>query len=1416
MSSAKPIAEAAIKIEGVRDDKIIVLGQGVTDAQGFFTWVPKPVAETRIARVIVTKGLDTLVLDPDAAPSQYSAENWTKPDTTWLDAATDPETERAPSMRNLCHVFTERPIYRPEEPVHIKGIVRLWRDGTLNLTKNGGTLIVSGPSNAEWRIPVKIDAAGGFYHKFDAQTPATGDYSVRFEPDGAKPKKPADDADADAAKDSEDKADADAAPAENTAAASTEDTNICGQFPFKKEAYRLPTFEVVLNGPTTVSLDGTFNVDMLARYFAGGLVAERPVKWRAVQFPYTWTPPGREGFLFSTDARFSSDAKFKSSAVLDRDARTDAGGAARLTFDTRIEPTAQPRRYSIEATVTGDDDLQVRNVQNVIALPAFVLGIKIPRYVERPGTISPEILALDGKGDGLAGQEMTIRFIKRNWVSRLQASDFAQGSAKYVTQTIDDVLIERKITSTKDALTQSFDAKDAGVYVVQLEGYDKIGRRQQVSVDFFVGGQTPVTWAKAPAQSANVTTDKDAYAPGETATLVVQSPFQNARALAIVEQPNGQFRTDWVEIQNGFGRYPITIAPEQMPRLAVHFLVMRGRLPETPGAVANAPFDLGKPVTIAATKWITVTPVKNTVVAALDYPAKARPGQEVEVGLRVTDDLGKPIAGEATFWMVDQAVLSLAKERPLDILPSFIVDRPTIMAARDTRNMAFGIIPLEEIPGGDASIDEWGAENNVSVRKNFTPVLIYLPSVKIGADGIAKIKVKLPDTLTMFKLRAKVTSGSARFGVATGEMLVRQELVAQPALPRFLRSGDRFDLGVVARVVEGPGGFGKMAISANGLTLDSAADQRFEWTQNKPARIEVGARVAEPAPGAENLRIRFGLEREADRARDTVEIVLPVKPDSTPIRRYAIVDVPAGKSITIPAITDGVRAGSFQRNVTLAADPSLVRLVAGLSSLVEYPYGCTEQRIALASSTLALKSFTPLLMAAGLDKRIADDVRNTMRSIDQAVDSDGLVAFWPRGRGNVSLTAWSYGFLIAAEKAGEPIDKALAERLANVLKISLRSDYTRLIGGEELRERVAALAALAQGGKLDEGYAAELARRAELMPNDAMAEILFTVAKMPGADRGMVNALTESLWARVRTLSRNGTAVYAGLAGDDGDPLILPSETRSLAEILRATAIAAPADPRLGLLRDGLVGLADAQGWGSTNADASAIRALAASWQRPASAIPVALSGASAQRIVLDANNPVVRVQGNDPAALVLTNSGTANVVALVDTRFEPQEVGGKAPARSEGFAITREAFRVPGSNAPMERLVADADGIIRLKTGDVIEEMVEVTNPEDRTHVALTLPLAAGLEPLNPNLATAPAEAAPSMAPTFTPSWTSFGDDRVFLAYDRMPKGNHRFAYRMRALVPGDYTQPSATAETMYKRGVSGATAGRRIIVTR
>jgi len=1413
LSSAQPVSGAEIRVEGVKDDKFIALAKGTTDAAGYFTWNLGKRAEAELRRVVVTKGLDTLVVDPDSAPAEYARENWTKPESAWLSWTTDPREPRGENARTLCHVFSERPIYRPEEPVHLKGFVRDYRGGALSFAKGGGTLVVTGPNNQEWRIPVKLDASGSFYHKFDAQTPATGDYSAKYEPAAAKPRQ----------KDAERRSDAPQTepsaeggePEEASQGAAPEDLS-CGQFSFKKEAYRLPTFEVVLNAPQMVPLDGAFDVDLLARYFAGGLAADRPVKWRAAQFPHVFTPPGREGFLFSTDARFSGEGKFKSTAVLERDSRTDAGGAARMTFDTTIEPTAQPRRYSIEASVTGDDGVEVRNVQNVIAVPPFVLGVKTPRYVERPGAIAPELIAIDGKGEAIAGLQMTLRFIKRNWISTLQASDFAQGAAKYVTQTQDEVVLERKVASAKEAQKLELQAREAGVYLVQLEAHDRLGRRQQVSVDFFVGGETPVTFARPPASSATITTEKDKYAPGESATLVIQSPFQTARALAIVEEPGGVYDYRFVDIANGFGRYALTLKKEQTPKLAVHFLIMRGRLKDSaPQPAAN--FDQGKPVTIAATKWIDVTPVKNIVGVKLDHPGKARPGQEIEVMLRLADDAGKPLAGEATFWMVDQAVLSLAKERPLDPLPDFILERPTKLAARDTRNMAFGIIPLEEIAGGDGALEEWGAENNISVRKNFTPVPIYLPSVKVGADGVAKIKVKLPDTLTVFKLRAKAVSGPDRFGAAGGEILIRQEIVAQPALPRFVRPGDSLDIGLVARVVEGPGGAGKASIAAQGLTLVEQTSRTIEWAQNKPTRIDIRASVPQQPAGAESVKLNFKIERDADHARDAVEIDLPVKPDREPTRRFEIVEIAPGETKTLAAVGEAARPKTFARETIVAADPALVKLVAGLNALVQYPYGCTEQRLSLARSGLALKGFAPIIAASGLEGRISENVRTTANAIEQSIDSDGLVAFWPRARGNVSLTAWAYAFLAQAERAGETVDKTLSDRLANILKLSLRSDYPRLLAGQELRERVEALTALAEGGKLDESYVAELSRHADFMPNVSVAEMTAAAARLPNVDQRLAASLLDAMWSRVKFMSRNGVQVYGGQAADGGDPIILPSETRSLAEMVRAAALAAPSDPRAPALRDALLRLDEGDGWGTTNADAAAIAALAEAWRRPATPIEISLTqGGAARAVTIDANNPIARHVGDENAPLAIANKSNAPLVALVETQYQPAQPGAEAQGTSEGFALTRQSWRVKDAKTPPEKLDADDGGTIRVKAGDTVEEVAELVNPEDRTHVVISLPLPAGFEPLNPNIATAPAEAQPSSGPTLAPTWVSFGDDRVLYAYDFLPKGNYRFLFRARAQTTGVFTQPPGVVETMYKKGVRATSAGARIEIAK
>src|SRR5262249_3139936 len=146
---------------------------------------------------------------------------------------------RGPQAEMLAHIFTERPLYRPEEEVHIKGYLRRREAGALSIVKMSGWVIVEGPGDRSWKYPVEVGEAGSFYQKFKESDLPTGAYHVRFEDQERK--------------------------------------NSYGSANFQIEAYRLPRFEIQLHAPDQAPLDRPFDVSLTAAYYAGGKVGGQPV-----------------------------------------------------------------------------------------------------------------------------------------------------------------------------------------------------------------------------------------------------------------------------------------------------------------------------------------------------------------------------------------------------------------------------------------------------------------------------------------------------------------------------------------------------------------------------------------------------------------------------------------------------------------------------------------------------------------------------------------------------------------------------------------------------------------------------------------------------------------------------------------------------------------------------------------------------------------------------------------------------------------------------------------------------------------------------------------------------------------------------------------------------------------------------------
>ena len=306
-----------------------------------------------------------------------------------------------------------------------------------------------------------------------------------------------------------------------------------------------------------------------------------------------------------------------------------------------------------------------------------------------------------------------------------------------------------------------------------------------------------------------------------------------------------------------------------------------------------------------------------------------------------------------------------------------------------------------------------------------------------------------------------------------------------------------------------------------------------------------------------------------------------------------------------------------------------------------------------------------------------------------------------------------------------------------------------------------------------------------------------------------------------------GREIYGGLREDwsGRNPLVLPDETAAVAVMAQALARANAEPARQKILVDALVTLGRGDGWGTTHANAAALLALAQFLDAALRGEPAAHGRGAHRRDAADPGHrrrapgrrrttppsgdgrrgpPRRQRAGDGRAARPTPNTSRSPTAARWRRRRRA------SPSRASCCASTPTAPRPSAS--PLDA----AGRTISLAVGEVVEERVRIVNPADRHFVAVVVPLAAGMEPLNPKLATAPPEAKPTGALTLAPTYGAYLDDQAAFYYDTLPKGTYEFAFRTRATVPGSFVQPPAKAEMMYDGAVRGNGAGARIEVSR
>jgi hypothetical protein len=1358
-------------------------------------------------------GLARLALPPGARPGVVARQG---SDVTFLPdgGARSDRGRGADTLRWL--VFDDRHLYKPGEQVHLKGWLR---SQGLGLGGDVGAVPGVAGQRVAWTArdarrqqlaqgEVTLDASGGFDLAFPVPGTANlGEGSVEL------------------------------ALAGGPGLRGGRTTHA-----FRVEEFRRPEFEVKARagaGPHVVG--GHADLTVSALYYAGGGLPGAAASWRVRRAEARFVPPHHDTFAFgkSEDPWWSEPGRPR---AVDPETWTGSTGASgehqvRVDFDALDPP--YPMGLAASVTVT-DVNRQAWSTETALVVhPADVyVGVKQDRAFVRAGEpLGVEVIVTDLDGGAVAGRAVTVRGARVDWAYRRDAWVAVESDPD-----------ECALVSAAGPARCALRTKGGGRYRITALVTDAHGRKNQTETHAWVVDPQAARDAELGWNEVRVLPARASFAGGEVAEILVVAPFAPAEGLLTLQR-QGVVHAQRFHLDTTTQVLRVTVDPAWTPNVTAHVLLLGA----TPRVDARGEPDARlprRPVSVTGTAELRIPPRDRALALELSpRDARLEPGGSTELRVGVRDAAGAPVAGASVaVVVVDEAVLALSAYATPDPLAWFHPERPAgviqagtlasvLVASPDSKRVPGPIaVVATSAPGIAAELEKLDltllggrgppppAPNRIAVRRELAALALFAPSLTTDAAGHAAVPVKLPDSLTRYRIMAVAVAGERQFGAAEGSLTARLPLMVRPSAPRFLNHGDRFDLPVVVQnQTDAPLAVDLAARAAN-ATLTAGAGRRV--TVPAHDRVEVLLPAAAAQPGT----ARFQIGVASGPWSDAAEVSLPVWTPSAAeaVATYGVVDAGAvAQPVKLPA---GALPGFGGVEITTSST-ALSALADAVLYLVRYPYACNEQ---LASRVLAVAALRDVLTAFAspqLSPReaLVASVARDLETLRARQHSSGGWSFWGSDREPFPyLSVHVAHALQRAEEKGFAVPRPLRDGALGYLQ-RLDGHLDRSVSPASRQAILAyALHVRARLGDPDPARARRLVDEAggvDRLPLEAAAWIWPTLAADPrSADRG----------AEIRRLVANRVTETAGTAHfttsySDGAYVLLHSERRADGVVLDALLGEQPGSDLIPKLVAGLLAHRTAGRWESTQENAFALLALdryfaafekatpdlvARVWLGDRYAGEHAYKGRSTDQhrttVPLDA---LAALGAGD---VVVEKTGTGRLYYRLGLSYVPGDH--RAPPLDRGFSVTRtyEPLDAPGD------VTRGPDGVWHVRAGARVRVRLGLVVPERRYHVALVDALPAGLEAQNPALVgTDPVPPDPGAAPG--PGWWWGGtwyehqnlrDERVEVFASQLPEGVYEYAYVARATTPGTFVAPPPRAEEMYHPETFSRGAGERLVV--
>lgn len=883
------------------------------------------------------------------------------------------------------YMYTDRPVYRPGDEISFKGIVRTLKGTEYRVPPAGPIEIeIRDPDeNLIERQTLASSGRGSFHGKFTTLIEATpGSFRI-----------------------------------EARYGTTESSTGVM------VAAYRKPNYTVKVRPEKEHYIRGE-RVRMIVEceYYFGGPVGGAKIEGyvsRAPLYTYEWDG---EYESYSGGGEYFTDVN----------AVTDENGRAVVEFDSRLPEESKEvwtdAEYELTASVADDAGAYFEG-RGSTTVSAGEYGVKAEPsqwVVEKGAPFDVRFETTEpAKNTPAAGKQLDV-------VAGYEFWDGAETEFK--------VFARKTITTGSDGkATVVITPFKGGNVVVRATARDNSGNEIVAETSVWSSTSGSDGYRSEESDVLTVRLDRQKYAPGETAKLLIQSPKPGATAWVTVEGDR-IYRSQTVKLDGASTTVDLKVEDAYAPNVFVNVCYVQDKQFESRQRTLMV--ELGR---------------RELDVSVTSDKPSYLPGETATYAIQTKDEDGRPVSADVSLAVVDESIYAI-REDDTDLVDAFY---PMRYNEVDT-SYSFTTLYLD---GGDK------APPDMEIRKVFKDTAYWNPTLQTDASGRAVVQVKLPDNLTTWRATVQAVDAKTAVGEGIAKAVARKPLMVRLQTPAFYVAGDVQRLPASVTNQTGRETEVNIEITLAGATTAENRRKTIRLKDGETGAVEWPVTAGDPGEAVYTARAWVDAS-----TTDGVEARVRILPRGRKVQEAFNGDVRENTTLKINVDPNADRTTG---GVTLALSPSIAApLFQSLDDLIDFPYGCVEQTMSrFMPATVVMGVVRDFgLPAPSQAAQMPRIVAESYARLGKMQSYSGGWGWWENDDGNTYMTAYVLEGVFRARQAGYPDQRINLPSALKWATDKLKSELPAVTEKEwywrnELDERAYLAYAAALHGKTTEAAA---------------------------------------------------------------------------------------------------------------------------------------------------------------------------------------------------------------------------------------------------------------------------------------------------------------------------------------------------------